>query len=388
MENPETTIRETPAEKTAPSPRRRLWRWGKMVLLVLFLALSFGLIAMWRDAPRAAWLEQALHGSDRSHGDTILTPTAVRVRRWINATQNLPNPWIKPVTLTVFNGAWRPIENRFFASHQILFHSDISLTNDELKYLSQSGGITDLTLSHMPLIEAQIKTISSMSWLRRLTCHQPLEAGQLSTLLEKMSRLEFLQLYASSVDSDLFTTLARVKTLKSLILQAPIGELKSSPRAGLELPQLTFLHLIGPTSGDAALAMSPLLRVASLETVHLESLKVTRGILQDLSQLPRLKTLLLSGCEIEYPALRLLASAPQLTRLDLNNSKIDDRAIPFLNQLMNLKSLILRDTGISPNGIQKLRLPATIKISSNQDPILGVLHLKLSVTSRTHGGAI
>lgn len=367
MDNPDTT---TTSETTAPLRRlrRRFWRWGKLTTLVFMLGLGYGLMGVWQDAPRAEWLKKTCRNSLHTHGTEVLSPTALFIRKNVAWCRKLPIPFAKPAIKVADAWVLTPLVDQFLVTHEITYWSGESLTEAEWGFLSRSRSVRSLSLPHVSLEGMELKYLRRMTWLRKLECHQPLEAAQLTTLLSDMSQLEELTLFARSFDADLSRTLGRKNRLKRLTLQAPLGENADQIFTKTSTPKLEALSLLGPTTGDGQQVLHVWLQNRKLVYLGLSNLSVTPQHMEDIANLSHLQTLDLPACRIPPKAFPSLARCSQLSQLNLMNTNVDDSIIPSLNQLTTLTHLNLKGTRITVEGAEKLRLRATLQLDPYQDP--------------------
>lgn len=202
------------------------------------------------------------------------------------------------------------------------------------------------------------KTIADADFAM-LSKHPQLEWLQLSGVpqltnavlphLQKMDRLEFLQLDGTAITDDGLQQLPELKRLKSLRLTGTASRgLVLARFQGSPLERFSCDHL----SDEGARLLS---QFPKLLEVSVGGSPITGAGLADIARLPSLQSLALAGCrELKDADFAVLGNIYSLSNTYLVNTSAGDLAAHSLARLNNLRDLHLGSEQLTDAGVRKL----------------------------------
>ena len=119
-----------------------------------------------------------------------------------------------------------------------------------------------------------------------------------------------------------------------------------------DFPRLRRLYLSFTQITDRGVAI--LSRLTQLESLELNSPRITSESAPDLTKLQNLKSLGLSACAIDERSVAALSAFPKLTWLRISGTGIGNECLPQIAKLQNLNSLYLGGKIIDDNGLPYL----------------------------------
>jgi hypothetical protein len=203
--------------------------------------------------------------------------------------------------------------------------------------------------------------LAALADLKQLTCLVLGEMGigdEIFDILRELPRLDTLNLAYTAVRGD-FSRLAGLP-LRELRLEGCRFVNDASARTLAAFPTLRHLelHMTGITDeGVAALAGLP------LEVLWLGP-RISDAGVESISRIRTLRHLDLCAHMVTDEGIPLLANLTQLEVLWLPRCSITDASVPSLSSMTWLRELNIGDTGITPQGQDKLRaaLPACVMV--------------------------
>jgi hypothetical protein len=237
-------------------------------------------------------------------------------------------------------GKWlrETLGDEFFCRmHTVMFSDDV--TDSDL--LAIRDALEGTSLQSISLAPCRSVTDNGLAFV-----------SDLDQLLE-------LDLRETSVTNEGLKNLSGLRNLRELQLGSTHPDASSCvDDEGLKvlesLPQLRSLFLCGERFTDSGL--SHLQAVPELRVFWLQSTRVSRDVLGTVKHLTHLEVLSVQGCDLEDADLSDLLTMPQLKELYINSIHVTDASIEILSQLQHLEDLSLRGTGITSEGIAKLRI--------------------------------
>ena len=206
--------------------------------------------------------------------------------------------------------------------------------------------------------------------------------------VEKLRRLERLDLYGSSVTARGLANLKGLRHLQTLLLvRTAVGDAGLAQLAGMK--SLRILSLEGTAVSDEG--VSHLRGLISLEDLDLANTKVSDNGLANLKGLSKIQALDLSRTGITDAGLAHLESLTGLQELSLGRTRITDNGLKHLKGLANLMELTLDRTAVSDAGLFEIKgLEQLATLSLNQtkvsDTAVSQFQLLRATTGETSRG--
>ena len=229
------------------------------------------------------------------------------------------------------------------------------VTDNGLKSIANLPKLQELDLGLSTLSDAAAGHLAKSPQLRSLKTRNALFTDTGAKTLSRMNRLANLELHASQI------TPAAVAKLRKALPKAQIVWSPVQPEAMAAEQVFTWGGKVGvdymgqrrsvASSADMA-GLST--RVAAIDLTERASAIGDEAALEMLSFLGSLDYLRLDRAGITDAALKYLPK-PALRDLSLAGNPITDAGLPQLKQLSNLTSLDLRQTKITPAGVQSLK---------------------------------
>ena len=187
-----------------------------------------------------------------------------------------------------------------------------------------------------------------------LTARRTPADEKLAQAVLRLPRLDVLRLSLNAISEETLAQLAKQKQLTELVLRdVPLSDVQFA-RLLRNLPRLDRLALrrVGGVS-DAGL--DSLDSLGRLEVLALVEMDVSGKGLAKLQRLDRLRSLDLRKCEdLKTDDYRSLVAVKSLRELKLAGPSADDRAMEAVAAMPAIDSLVIEDSPISAEGIQRL----------------------------------
>jgi len=283
-----------------------------------------------------------------------------------------------------FTGAWiTDADLRRLAGLRHLRRLNLTrtkITDVGMEHLAKLTGVTDLNLYYAEYItEDGIAHLKGWTALERLNLRGTKVTSKVFPTLGRLASLKSLDLGYTQIDDEGFEELAALPHLEELAiggnritgaclpLLKPVASLRRLDVGGIQrvdsglwglaltdynlgrlasLTQLQSLNLSGANLSDRGVDRPG----------HAEAIRTELRDLGPLTRLLNLETLDLSGTPVSGDALAALESLPRLRELRLGLAlKIDDSAVERLVALKQVRSLYVGGTGITSNGLARLR---------------------------------
>lgn len=174
--------------------------------------------------------------------------------------------------------------------------------------------------------------------------------------LSCLPRLSVLRLAACPIDDEELKTIGQLRQLELLDLIAT----KIDGRGLLHLTTLSklrTLYLDYTMLEDS----SGLAQLDSVQTLSLNEVQLTTGMLKDVSGMDSLESLSLVNSAVTDDLLTELSDADQIRELSLSNNPITDTGLIHLENMQGLREIKLRRTAVTEAGVRGLAdaLPKT-----------------------------
>jgi Leucine-rich repeat (LRR) protein len=207
---------------------------------------------------------------------------------------------------------------------EITFEGEGKITSASLRHLSKIPSLKKLSFFCNTVSDKDFIYLRDMPQLKTLMLQHTNITDSGLQFLSNLQKLEDLDLYDTDVTDAGIPHLVKLKSLRRL-------EFKKHWQSKKE-----------PITEKAAPFLA---QIPTLEYLEFESLAVTDYALSELSKLPNLKTLCAiygrSGESVTNIGLQHLSKIKSLESLSINTEKVTDEGILSLTKLTNLKELIL-----------------------------------------------
>lgn len=237
-----------------------------------------------------------------------------------------------------------------------LYLLDAQIETADLVHLSKLPRLGTVALP-CKIDERAVKHLAACRRLHRLTLGHRVITGAEIQRLAKWDGLKYLTLTHATITKEALEAMALLPSLVSLDILA--SELSDKTLAHLHLPDtVTNLGLKQNNINGPGLAkMSK--RAPKLKTLGLEFNDLTNAALSDLVGLTTLEKLYLSYCPgitDEGIGLDVLQGMQHLRELRLRGLKVTDSSVVALGKMTFLKKLSVRGTGVTWDGVAKLKV--------------------------------
>ncbi len=170
----------------------------------------------------------------------------------------------------------------------------------------------------------------------------------------RLPRLEVLRLSLNAISEETLAQLAAQKQLTELALRdVPLSDAQLARLLG-NLPRLQRLAL-RRVNGVSDAGLDALHSLGRLEVLALVEMDISGKALAKLGRLDRLRSLDVRKCEaLKAGDYGSLAALKHLKELKLAGSSADDRALELVARIPLLESLVMEDSPLSAQGMQRL----------------------------------
>ncbi len=228
------------------------------------------------------------------------------------------------------------------------------LTPEKLLALGEHSELEHLVIWGGPLTNEDLSPLANLAGLQSLVLGEMRIDDGVFSHLRGLKQLETLNLAYTNVRGD-FTPLAELP-LRDVRLEGCrfVGDASAATLAHVSALRHLEIHMTGLTdAGVAHLAGLP------LEVLWLGP-RVTDEAMRTLAGMPTLKYLDICAHMVSDAGVAMLATLPNLEVLWLSRCGLTDAAVSSLIQLRGLRELNVNFTGVSENGLARLRaaLPA------------------------------
>jgi Leucine Rich repeat len=326
----------------APKQSPARWRIGPrfslraLVLLVLLSAIgsgiySWGLRRAQRQAPAAATLRE--FGARLIYDCDVTREEIVRRRRRLVDVHESPYPeWlISRLGIDFFHN----VTEVHCESSRRLSDSDVKRfwaavgKLPELTHLEASGGVTRA---------GSLRALDRHTQLESLALRWAEVAPTDYVVLQKLNRLERLNLSDTPITDECLANIGGIKTLKCLDLHHA-----TITNAGIEylaqLPRLERLWLSGTKVGDEGIAL--LRGHPTLTDLDLGYTTITDDSLSHVATISRLSQLDVAATAVTDHGLSFLEAHPTLSYLNLESTEVRGSGLASLQRLPNLEEICL-----------------------------------------------
>lgn len=240
---------------------------------------------------------------------------------------------------------------RFVA--QLKYLEDLKLssgiTDTGIAHLQWSSNLTAIDLGLAQVTDGGLKHLSRLTKLKSLALHAaPQLTGEGLKHLDRSTEIEFVALPARFDDRGM-AHLTPFQKLRSLQLAEQAGVTDEGLVYVKQLGGLQSLYL-GAGITDAGVKC---LEETQLTHLDLRQTQVTDACFESLLKIPTLTSIALPGT-ITHEGLERLLELPRLRTFTVTNG-LTDAAIPVLMKFTQLKYVTLDSTGLSKEGIDKLK---------------------------------
>jgi internalin A len=226
-----------------------------------------------------------------------------------------------------------------------------SITDREMAVLTKLPQLSDLNLEQTEISSDGLSSIAAIKSLRSLNLGHTLLGDNALASLTPLVNLRTLHLSSTLVQGPGLSAISGLTNLRELNLDgAPLGNEGMEHVAkiyGLETLSLRYTNLTDP-------AMDQIGKLKNLRRLDLSSVDVTEKGLMSLVGMNNLVDLDLSFARFAEPGLQVLLALPQLRRLGLEQTSISDKGMVWVAALPHLEALNLNYTTVSDAGFAKL----------------------------------
>jgi hypothetical protein len=181
---------------------------------------------------------------------------------------------------------------------------------------------------------------------------QPGDVDRALNILGKFPRLKRLVLAESGAGDNCLDHLRTSHALELLDLErTAIGDTAISNLCLLK--ELKILDLEGTAVGDASLAQ--ICCIDSMQVLDVDGTQVTDAGVVYLARLKNLRWLRAANTKIQGTTLGYLQQLPNLHTIELAGTPVNDQTVPVLCTMKQLTELIVSNSQISAQGIQRLK---------------------------------
>ena len=208
-----------------------------------------------------------------------------------------------------------------------------------------------------PILTEEMRTLASMSELRRLKIYNWRISAAGKTQLAQMTKLEELDLKWTDFASQDLHHLQLLRQLRLLRIHGVEGR---DIRPGVE-------------------GLAPLAGMPNLAALHLNGTEIGPDGVAGFRDVPNLRLLEIAWSGLTDEGVPALAELKTLESLDLRGNKLTDRAMPHLARLGNLHELHLDKTKITDVGLRHLAQLSELRVLTLPEAIgnAGMQHVAL-----------
>ncbi len=248
---------------------------------------------------------------------------------------------------------------------------DCAVSSLGARFLGELTSLEELDLTFSSIDDAAIPALVRLSNLSVLSLHGTRVTDAGLAQFRQLAKLQTLHVGWTRVTDDGMALLKDFPALKSLHMPfLDIGDAGAEHLA--QLSNLEELHFLdAPRLTDAGLER--LTAITGLRRIRLWNTAITDEGLRCLAKFSRLESLNIGGCRIGDAGMRHLAGLP-LSELDLSSTQITSSGLTHLKTLEQLRVLQLRETRIDDSAVEHL-----VALS-------GLTHLELNRTGITAEG--
>lgn len=255
----------------------------------------------------------------------------------------------RPVSKTLRYLSLRP--ERFQRKGE--FGWKFGLTTEGISTIGSFKNLQELSLTNCGIPDERLRYLAGLKELEALELDGNPINGSGLMWLEELDALERLHLNFCRLSDRHFVEFPALDSLRWLAMSGnQIGDAAVARVAAADTPELQDLSVARTDITDDGLAA--LAAIPKLRRLHLAGTRVEGHGLAVLSDLP-VKVVSLAWAPVSPEVLDVLAKFPQLGSLDVSGSPLTDNDIPALERLSNLVYLNVTRTGISKQGVDRLR---------------------------------
>jgi Leucine-rich repeat (LRR) protein len=234
--------------------------------------------------------------------------------------------------------------------HQI---SDAGLTH--LKGLTK---LRNLTLSGPRITDAGMLHLPGLTNMVAISFHECAITDQSFGALSGMTKLREFDVFRTRVGGHALSWIAGAKEISKIKMRDSAITTQDIVEHIGKFPNLTALDLSETEIGDGALV--EIGKLTKLEDLNLWRSQVTSSGVRFLVNLP-LKRLNLDDTSVGDAAIPHVSQIRSLEFVHLGKTSVTDQGIEGLKELSKIKDLVLTNTGLSPEAVERLRsqLPET-----------------------------
>jgi hypothetical protein len=235
-----------------------------------------------------------------------------------------------------------------------------SIGDAEMKAVSSLPQLSQLSLIRTKIDDASMKHLGSAKSLNKLLLAH---TGAIKSGLEQLAELDLtsLGIHSRTVTADDLAALARITSLKELVLQCPAIKIEELP----SLTPLTHLELLD--CGLMQLGTDGIERLrglANLQTLILDATDLNDDSVAGLNSLVELRDLELANGGFTDAGLKLLV-LPNVRALSLSGcALLTDSGLHNLGGFTNLRYLDLMDAGVVGKDLTGLASAPTLELVS------------------------
>jgi hypothetical protein len=320
-------------------PRRRWFRFSLrfLAILVTVFTVWFGLTANRANRQRRAVEIIESHGGQFWYDyQTVTAADAPWGHRAIDPDRPPPGPELLRGFLH---------EHYFVTPTHLSIDDKRVIENGDLALLYDLAELEELTLTRLPLDDADVAQLPALKELRRLYIDASTRAAD-----NRIEDFRFLQG---------FPRLEEFNVSFSKFSDNDVQYLRGAR-------DLRRLWLASTRLGDDGLRR--LERLNKIEALNLSNTRITDASLARLKSFPKLRFLSLNATAITDEGLTHLRSLPELTALDLINTPITDAGLEHLKVIRSLKRVEVIGSPITLEGVAEfLRARPTCRVRVNWD---------------------
>ncbi len=228
-----------------------------------------------------------------------------------------------------------------------------SFSHDSFHRLSMLTNCEDLSLFHVPVVDADFERICNSLPLRSLDLSAELLTPEAILALDKLKWLEELRLFDARLDLPSAAAIGRCVKLRHLTISgSTVSDVEISQLR--PLIKLTELGINGTlASNESAPWIATLL---NLKELKIAGTQMTMAGVAQFKSLSQLETLIAYGLK---PAPQIKVNwaewSTNLKVLNLSNTRLGEGGLRGLGKLANLEELNIEDTDISDDDITQLK---------------------------------
>lgn len=254
--------------------------------------------------------------------------------------------------------------------------SDNEITGAGCRSLAGLSNLQALQLNENPIDDAGLAQLTKLKRLRTLDISDTNVAGDNLAGLARMTdlreiklndlssftgrdlgvlagalRLKLLNLSGTTVGDEGLQQLALVTQLETLYLPPNMTDAGFAPLAKLTNLQRLHVHPLAKITGEG---LKHLESLPNLRLLDLNRTQITDKGLAAISRLNHIDTLYLQSTKISDTALQHLVNLPKLRLLELGYTAVSDDALPYLAKIESLETVGLEDTKTTEAARRKL----------------------------------